>query len=335
MDVPATLAALAALDPAAWGTGLSSENARACWGVAVADLDAATLAAPVAGNAPRAVLIVCSGNVFTAPLPWMLHFAARGVRTLVKPATGQEHAVRAMAALTGAEVRVWRGGDLDAEAAAIAEVDGVMAFGGADAMQAIGQRVPRGVTWLPFGPRFGVGVVDTLDARCAEDLALYDSRGCMSPAAFFARSANLDAAAAWMAEAETRWPRGELEPVEAANIRARVMLARAAGRKVTGPGWAVLELPLGQFTPVALPRVLVVHPFSHVDEVRAAVAPWRDRLGTVATDLPGLYLGAPRMCAPGRMQHPTCGRFHDGVDVLGALWGQAALRPDGAAGWAR
>ncbi len=334
-DLPATLAALAALDPAGWATGLSDANARACWAGAVADLDADALTAPVAGTPPRAALIVCSGNVFTAPLPWMLHLRARGVRTIVKPATGQEIAIRAMAALVDAEVREWRGGEEAAEAEAMAEVDAVIAFGGAEAMAAIGRRVPPGVTFLPFGPRFGVGVVDTLDARVVDDVAPYDGRGCMSPAAYFARHADLDAAAAWMEAAEARLPRGPLEPVEAANLRARVMLARAVGQKRSGPGWAVLEVPTAHFSPIALPRVLVVHPFHDVEEVRAAVAPWRDRLGTVATDLPGLYLGAPRMCAPGRMQRPACGRFHDGVDVLGALWGQKALRPDGAAGFAR
>ncbi|MDP2313758.1 MAG: acyl-CoA reductase [Pseudomonadota bacterium] len=331
------LRTLAGLDPAGWGTGLSEANARACWAAAVGDLDAAALVTPVAGTPPRGVLIVCSGNVYTAPLPWMLHLAARGIRTIVKPATGQEAAVYAMAeAIGGIEVREWRGGDpgpkdIAAEADALAEVDAVLAFGGAPAMGAIRARLPEGTVWLPFGPRFGVGVVSELTEGAIEDVALYDGHGCMSPAAYFARHLDLDAAAAWMAAAEARWPRGEIDPADAAQTRARIMLARAAGRKIVGTGWAVLELPADHFSPVALPRVLVVHPFTDVEQVRAAVAPWRDRLGTVATDLPGLYLGAPRMCAPGRMQHPGCGRFHDGVDVLGALWRQRVPRPDGTA----
>lgn len=328
--------ALATLDPADWGTGLSPANARASWRAAVADLDETALSVPIAGRAPRRVLVICSGNVFTAPLPWLAHLAARGVPVILKPATGQELAGQQMAAVfPNVEVREWRGGDLVAEAAAMAEVDAVIGFGGSEAMAAIGARVPPGVVWLPFGPRFGVGVVDTLSAAAAEDLAPYDSRGCMSPAAYFARHHDLVAAANAMRALEERLPRGELEPAEAAGIRGRIILARAVGKKIVGAGWTVLELPIAQFNPIALPRVLVIHPFTDVEEVRAALAPWRDRLGTVAFDLPGLYLGAPRMCAPGRMQRPTCGRFHDGVDVLGALWGQSALRPDGSAGFAR
>jgi hypothetical protein len=218
------------------------------------------------------------------------------------------------------EVRAWKGGDVEAEAAALREVQGVVAFGGSEALAAIGRRVPPGVVYLPFGPRFGVGVVQRPGWETVVDHALYDGRGCMSPAAVFARESDLDALAGLMAEAQAEWPRGPLSPHEAAGVRARITLARAVGDKRVGEGWAVLRMPVGQFSPEALPRVLVVHPFADVEEVRAAVAPWRDRLGTVATDLPGLFLGAPRMCAPGRMQFPGAGRRHDGVDVLAALW---------------
>lgn len=319
MDFSSSIARLRALDPAAWGTGLSPENARACWAGALDALDPAVLAAPVPGRAPRAVLIVGSGNVFTAPLPWMLHLVARGVRVLIKPATGHEIAVRAMAEGL-AEVREWRGGDVDAEAAALAEVDGAIGFGGAEAMDAIGARVPPGVVWLPFGPRFGVAVVERPPPALAVDHALYDGRGCMSPAAVFAQEPDLDTLAAAMADAEARWPRGALDPAEGAAIRARVAEAKVLGEARTGPGWAVLQLPLARFAPEALPRVLVVHPYTDVDEVRAALAPWRSRLGTVATDTPGLSIGQLRTCAPGRMQLPPAGRIHDGVDVLGRLW---------------
>lgn len=310
---------LASLDAGAWTTGLSPENARACWAAALEGLPADL--PPVEGRPPRAVLLICSGNVFTAPLPWMVQLAGRGVRVIVKPATGQEDAVRAMvAAVPGTEAREWIGGDIEAEAAAIAEVDGVIAFGGKEALTAIRGRIPPGVVYLPFGPRYGVSVVQRVSEANVTDHALYDGHGCMSPAAVFARESDLPEIAGWMAAAEARWPRGPLDPREAAAIRAWITLTRAVGEKVVGTGWAVLRLPIGHFSPVALPRVLIVHPFTDFDEVRAAVAPWREQLGTVATDLGGAFLGAPRMCAPGRMQMPASGRTHDGVDVLGALW---------------
>lgn len=312
---------LRALDPTAWGTGLSPANARASWDAALSCFDPDALARPVTGTPPRAVLIVASRNVFTAPLEWLLHLRARGVRVLLKPARGQVAACRAMAdAIGGVELREWHGGDVEAEARALAEVDAVIVFGKAETIGAIRRRCPPSVIFLGFGPRFGVTVVDTPTRELVQDFALYDGRGCMSPAAVFARHIDLDAVAGWMAEAEAQLPRGDVDPAEAAAIRARTMLARAVGERRSGPGWSVLKLPIAQFSPEALPRVLVLHPFVDVEEVRAAVAPWRSLLGTVATNLPGLYLGAPRMCAPGRMQYPPMGRNHDGVDVLGAMW---------------
>lgn len=315
------LTALAALDPSSWYTRLSPENARACWAAALSCITPEALAAGVPGTPPRTVLILCSSNVFTAPLEWMAQLSVRGVHVRVKPATGHEAAVHAMAsAIPNVEVVEWTGGDVASEAAALAGVDGVIAFGGGEALGAVARRLPAGVVWLPFGPRYGVSVVEQLGPQTVLDHTLYDGRGCMSPTAVFARRADLAEIADWMRDAQARLPRGPLEPAEAAAIRGRIILARAVGEKIVGEGWAVLRLPAAHFSPEALPRVLVVHPFQDVDEVRAAVASWRGQLGTVATDLPGLYLGAPRMCAPGRMQFPPAGRLHDGVDVLARLW---------------
>lgn len=307
------------LDPAAWDTGLSPANARLCWQTALDALDA-PLPAPPAGRPPRRVLLIGSANVFTAPIPWIYLLHMLGVQVRVKPARGQQAVVEALAdGVEGVEVRVWSGGDTDAEADAMTDVDGVMAFGGAEAMAAIGARVPPGVVWLPFGPRFGVAITDQPGAAVVVDHVLYDGRGCMSPAAVFARAPDLDALAQHMAEAEARWPRGPLHPLEGARLRARALLARATGAVREGPSWAVLQLPLRMFSPEALPRCLVVHPFTDLADVAATLAPYRDLLGTVATDQ-ALPFPAPRRCAPGEMQAPPLGRTHDGVDVLEALW---------------
>lgn len=314
------LPALHALDPAGWDTGLSPENARASWAAALSCVDAAALRRPVGGRPPRKVLLIASRGVFTAPLEWLLHLHARGVPVLLKPAQEQVAACRAMASvIPGVEVREWAGGDEAAEAAAVAEVDAVLVFGKASTVAEVRRRVPPGKVFLGFGPKFGVSVVDTIGDATVEDHTLYDGRGCMSPAAVFARHIDLDSIATRMAAAEAAAPRGPLSPAEAAAIRARTILARAVGERRSGPGWAVLRLPLAQFSPEALPRVLLVHSWTTLDDVRATLAPWQEQLGTVATDqafsMPGV-----RMCRPGAMQRPELARDHDGVDVLGALW---------------
>ena len=354
---PAVLRSLRALDPSAWGLPLSAANARATWVDAVDALEAAdrqeAVTTPLPGTPPRRVVIVCSANVYVAPLPWLAQLCLRGVEVRLKPARGQELAIRAMAGcFPGTEVRVWRGGDVEAETAALADVDAVIAFGGAEALDAIQSRLPPGVVWLPFGPRFGVAVVDTVTEALALDHALFDGQGCMSPAAVFVRrldDAAVERAAATMAAAEQRLPRAALDPVDAVAVRTRLLLARARGEVRVGPAWAVLVLPAQLFSVVGLPRVMTLHPWTDLAEVEAILHPWAHELGSIALDdatrarlaatpdaavsLPTLSR-APRHALPGEMQRPEAGRWHDGVDVLGALWripGARGHAPHGAA----
>lgn len=329
MALAALRDALAALDPTAWGLPLSAPMARATWAAALDGLPARL--EPVEGTAPGTVGIVCSANVYVAPVEWVVQLRARGVRVWIKPARGQEAAMAAVAAATGAELRGWRGaggdgGDAAAARAALAEADGVIAFGSAEGLDALRALAPPGRPLLGFGPRFGAAVVDRVDDGLVDDLALHDSRGCMSPAAAFVAAPDLDDAAARMAAAEARLPRGRLDPAEAAALRARLTLGRAAGEVREGDGWAVVALPGRFFRPVALPRLLVLHP--HAD-AGAALRPYAAALGTLAAPapLPGLAAGpsrrwATRLCAPGAMQRPPAERWHDGEDVLGALWGR-------------
>lgn len=327
---------LRALDPASWPTGLSPENSRASWLAALSCISADALARNVPGTPPRAVLIIASGNVFTAPLEWCVQLGHRGVRVLLKPASGQEEIARAIASvIPGVEVREWAGGDLVEEAKAMREVDGIIGFGRAETLNAIGKRVPPGVRYLPFGPKFGISIVMDPAKPTVMDHVLYDGRGCMSPAAVFARSSDIDRLATLLAEMEATLPRGPVSPEEAANLRARVTLARAVGERRSASSWCVLRLPTVQFWPIALPRLITVHPFNDVAEVAAAVGQYRVHLGTIATDVPGFdpvtagfshpQLPPPRLCFPGEMQRPPADRLHDGVDVLAALW--MAARP--------
>ncbi len=327
---------LRALDPADWPTGLSSAGSRAAWLAALSCIGPDALARSIPGTPPRAVLIIASGNVFTAPVEWCVQLAHRGVRVLLKPATGQESIAHAIAtAIPGVEVRTWEGGDLAAEGLAMREADGILGFGRAETLNAIGQRIPPGVRYLPFGPKFGISIVSAPGKATVMDHVLYDGRGCMSPAAVFARTSDIDLLATLLGELEGSLPRGPVTPEEAANLRARVTLARAVGERRSASNWCVLRLPPVQFWPIALPRLITVHPFNDVAEVAAAIGQYRVHLGTIATDLPGFdpvsvglvhpALPPPRLCYPGEMQRPPADRLHDGVDVLAALW--MSVRP--------
>ena len=312
---------LARLDAAQFGTGLSAENARAGWAAAVLCAAQVGLDRTIQGEPPRCITIVASANVFTAPLEWAWALSARGVMVILKSARHLSAVGEAIAlAMPGVEHREWRGGDLTAEATAFAESDAAMVFGSAETIAVITAR--SRVPVLGFGPRFGIARLATLGAREAKGLALdhalYDGRGCMSPAGVFVEGAvDLEAMAGAMAEAQDAWPCGEVSPAEAVEMRALSLLARVEGRMLGGSDWLVVELPARHFRPRGLPRTVVVHPCDR-SGVSMALAPWGAQLGTVA----GLgWPAALRECEVGEMQTPRGDRLtHDGVDVLAELW---------------
>lgn len=308
---------LATLDPAAFDTGLSPENARACWSTALACASMADLSRPLPGSPPGAVAIIASANVFTAPLEWAYQLAGRGVKVYLKASSAQRASAAAIGRIEGVEVGHWRGGDVAAEKAALARVDAAIVLGAEATIDAIRARSATPVVGL--GPMFGVAAW-TGDAHAhARDAALYDGRGCMSPAALLGRAVDLDALAGAMAEAERRWPRGRVSAEEASEIRRLASLARATGTWREGPGWGLARLPLSRLEPRGLPRVLCVYEGDD-DEVAAALGPWRTQVGTVAGPVPGNYPRA-RRCNPGQMQAPPGDRrLHDGIDVMEALW---------------
>lgn len=334
---------LAELDAAPLSPTLSPANARACWAAAVDGARRVDLGRALPGPLPACVTIVASANVFTAPMEWVWALGSRGVRVILKSARGLTAVGEALAvALPNVEHRAWRGGDEAAEAAALAESDAALVFGSAATIDTIRARSP--VPVLGFGPRFGLTWLDrgkeVAYAGIARDHALYDGRGCMSPAAVgVSPTADIDEVAHGIAEAmaaaEAELPIGEITPAEAAELRALALLGRVEGRVHSSRGWLVVTLPLPRLRPRALPRAVILHQTA-LGDLGAVIAPWRTELGTVALaeaaegDLrghPGMaatlgLTGLPpgRVCAIGEMQRPPGDRaLHDGIDVLAAL----------------
>lgn len=336
------LDALAGIDAATLGTALPPAHARAVWAMAIEGARSVPLDLPLAGPPPASVTLVASANVFTAPIEWAWALSSRGVRVVLKSARGLSAVGDALAAaLPGVEAHYWPGGDLDAEAAALADSEVAMVFGSAETIVEIRARSP--VPVLGFGPRFGVILLDAAGLADSEalvrDHALYDGHGCMSPAAVFSPDPlPLESLERALREADVRWPAGAFTPADASARRSLAMLARIEGRLLEVGSWLVVALPGRHVRPRGLPRVMVVH--EGVDP-GAALAPWREELGTVA--IPGAeesdtgvhealakqlgldQLPPARVCAVGEMQRPPgARRLHDGVAVLPALWNAAA-----------
>ncbi len=329
---------LAAIDAATLGTGLPADHARAAWAIAIAAARTVDTARPLPGTAPSSALIIASANVFTAPIEWAWALSARGVRVVLKSATGLAAVGDAVASsLPGVEAEDWLGGDIDAESAAMSGAEVALLFGSAETIAAVSSRARIPV--FGFGPRFGVALVDRLDAEVAtglaRDHALYDGRGCMSPAGVFVReAADLTPLLDALRVADARWPPGDRDPSESVARRTLVLLGRALGRTHEVGSWLVVELPASHFRPRGLPRVVTIHPAT---DIQTAIAPWRGELGTIALaravegdlgDNPVLaaqlgLVGLPsaRVCEVGEMQRPPGSRrLHDGVDVLARLW---------------
>ncbi|MEO6598716.1 MAG: acyl-CoA reductase [Polyangiaceae bacterium] len=122
--------------------------------------------------------------------------------------------------------------------------DRLWAYGSDETLDEVAVTLPPGVAFHAHGSGFGVGVIDgsvsesalaELLPRLAEDIALFDQRGCLSPRVLLVVG-NADAVrnvalclAAELERLEARVPRGRLEPQEAAAITAYRDTASFAG----------------------------------------------------------------------------------------------------------
>ena len=343
--VPAVLRALHRLrapDPTPWSEGLSPANARRCRDLALDLITEAGLRQAAAGlqGLPEEVALIAARGVYTAPLEWVALLLAAGARVWIKaPGDAAEFltALVAACAAEGLPARLGSGHRVPDSAR------GVVAFGSDDTTAALrlaypdrrlalyGHRFSVAI-WAPSGP---VRAADRAEAAAALalDHALYDTRGCMAPAAVWTTddpAALSDALATAMAEAERTLPRGVLHPSLGPLLRERLGLARVLGRVRAGEGWAVATLPADRFLPVALPRVVTVIPAVDLEEIQAQLQPWAARLSAVGTQLTEGQLSLPgaRVCPLGQMQTPAFPRAHDGRAMLSDLTDQAS----GAAG---
>jgi len=319
-----------ARDAARWGTGLSAEGARAAQAAAVsAVLSAEGVLGVPRGAPPRRVVIWCAGNVFTAALEWTALFASLGSEVVLKASARCPAPVEALAddfAALGVRAHTLP------HAAAFHLLDGadaVLGFGSDEAMAALQSRLKLTQRRSLHGHRVSFAVVSgdpSTAPGLALDAALYDGRGCMSPAAVFCLGDPeplVDALAVALARLADALPRGEVDPALGPRWRARCGLARITGRCEAGADWAAALMPASHAEAGPLPRMLTVHAISSLDEL----APLSELpLSSCATDLrevdavPALVsLGFDRVCAPGELQRPRFGRPHDGVDVLAAL----------------
>jgi len=232
---------------------------------------------------------------------------------------------------------------------ALLAADCVVASGSDQTIASVAARVEPPRRLVGYGHRLSVAAVAAdrpadSAARLAEDVALWDQLGCLSPVAVFVADRDPGAAiefAAELADAladlEQRWPRGPVSTETSAAItreRDEAEMRAAGGSPVrvyrsTGSSWTVIAEADARFRPAPLHRFVRIHPVAGLHDLLKALTPVKHHLASVGVEgfceqrreitAALTQLGASRICPLGTMQAPPLSWCHDGRGVLPPL----------------
>lgn len=311
---------------------------------AASALAARRAAAPETGHRPGLAAAVLAANLPGLAVQPLLPALLAGRPLLLKTSSREPLFAAAFVAALGrrspaaaeafAAVAI-PGADAERIDAALGAAERVVAYGGAPAIAALAGRFgsrliaqgPKASLALTGGDFDPVGVARGV----ARDIARFDQRGCLSIQAVYLEGSvddgrQLAEALAWaLAMEHRRLPPGPLEPAAAAavqQLRGEADLRGLHRPELPLPaGTVVVESVLG-FSPSPGLRTVRVHLVERLDEVPAALAPWRGRLqgaalaGGRAEALAGALsaLGVTRFAAPGDLQAADASWANGGID---------------------
>lgn len=234
---------------------------------------------------------------------------------------------------------------------AVLDADCVVATGSDETVARVAKAIRPTNRLVVYGHRLSVAVLgtDAMQGRAlaramsalAFDIALWDQLGCLSPISLYAVGGDAQSTgrivtslAEALENAESRWPRGSIDPGAAAAFaheREAAELRRAAGQRVRvlagdASEWCVVCEEDAAPRPAPLHRFMRVHPVADLASLRDSLSAWNPHLSAVAIEgfgagSPALArslatLGASRVCAFGSLQAPPLGWHHDGQPVL-------------------
>jgi hypothetical protein len=297
---------------------------------------------------PPVTAVWLAGSIPTAEFHAMLLPLLVGSAIYVKPSSHDPISAQLFAeSLQALNPRVAEAVSVGEDLTLLEMADAIVAHGSDETIAAIRSRVPAHRIFIGHGHKLSLAVVgpdveiDGAAGAAGLDVALYDGRGCLSPAYVGVIDRPRGRAAAFataladvLQQLATELPRGQLAASEEAAIR--YLRARAALREGVrleipkrGTAWTVMIEPVGSRPPPGLLRCISVVPLSDASELELwcdELAPHLSSLGHAGWGGPSAELtravgvgGGSRVCPLGRMQFPPLDWSHDGMNPIRSL----------------
>lgn len=261
------------------------------------------------------VLHVLSGNVFLVGVGSFLEGVLTKNVTILKMSSGETRFLPAfLESLLEADtdgvvsrsiaVINYRSNEKEVINTLKSHVDGIVVWGGEEAVRAYREGLPARTRLIVFGPKLSIGVVtksgaaevtlDSVAARLADELAIWDQNACTAPQVCFVESEDLARHLApllgdALQKKSKTLPPGPVAPdtaVEIQKLRGLFEMFEARGEALSitsraNVDWSVFMDRNREIDPSPLHRTIRVIPFSHIEELQVACAPIRGYLQTV------------------------------------------------------
>ncbi len=291
--------------------------------------------------APRSTAVWLAGSIPTATFSAVLLPLLTGASVYVKMASGDQiSATLLKASIDAVDAELGARIQLGNDVAMLEQCDAVVAHGSDPTIRAIRERVPPSAVFIGHGHKFSIAAlgrrtdVGDISRAIATDIAMYDGRGCLSPACVITEG--VDTARALMnalgVELErlcVELPRGTWSADELSWIhqwRERLDLLGIDNlRSADSVDWTIsIEEPTPALR-LGILRQIPILPCENVETASAWLQQQRPQLSTAA--LSGwdemqshlLEAGCARICDAGQMQFPPIDWHHDGMPPLRKL----------------
>jgi hypothetical protein len=240
----------------------------------------------------------------------------------------------------------WEGGNIEPEQALFSEADIVLAYGGDAALQALQNRLPVNIRFLPHGHRISLGMISSsaLTARhapevarqAALDVVRYDQSGCYSPHVFYVEKNGRVKPREWAERLfheiqglQHRFPQRTPSLTEAQTLaqwRQNNLWSSSDSCLLQNPQGTGGDVVYFEQMPALMPgplqrcvQVVAVNQLLDVMPMLEAQRCWLQTAGLAVNQKEWRQLAQPlgmagvtRLCAIGAMTSPEAGWHHDG-----------------------